>query len=150
MTGVQTCALPILRQQLTSLREAQGIFLVIEGKRLTLMAQGDENDLTTEPGAVPIPEELSSTVKTLPHLTTVPASLHPSTNNSEHAEQAGEKSVAPFPMIEEKGSNTAPLQEMRPMARRPTSTDQPMPAHENAKSTLRRELAGSFLLAPEL
>jgi hypothetical protein len=113
------------------------------------MAQGDGNDLTTDSVAASIPEELFSTVKTVPHPTTVPAPLQPSVIKSEHTEQAGEKSAARFPMVEEKRSNTAPLQEMRPMVHRPDSTDQLTPTHEDAKATLRRELAGSFLLAPE-
>jgi hypothetical protein len=127
-----------LRQQLTSLREAQGIFVVIEGKRFTLMAHGEENDLTTDPVAVPIPQQLSSTVKTVPHPTTVPASLHRSAIKSEYTEQAEEKATARFPMVEEKRSNTAPLQEMRPMALRPGSTDQLPPAHEDAKATMHK------------
>jgi hypothetical protein len=140
-----------LRRQLTSLREAEGIFVVIEGKRFTLMAQEDEIALTTDPAAVPAPQQLSSTVKTVPHFTPVPAAapLQPSTIKSERAGQAEEKAAARLPMSEETRSNTGALQETRPMGLRPSPTDQQAPAHEDTKAALRRELAGSFLLAHE-
>jgi hypothetical protein len=120
-----------LRRQLTDLRAAQGMVLVIEGKRFVLTQEADESAPTTEPVAVPI------------------APLYPSATTSERIVQAEEQTVPRLPRREEMTSNTVSCEETRPMALRPGSAAQEEPAHQEAKAALHRELAGSFLLAHE-
>src|SRR5207248_8275797 len=113
-----------LRRQLTDLRAAQGLVVVIEGKPFLLTGAGEESTPTTEPVAVPGAPQMSARAET----------------------------GAPLPKREETTSNTGAFQQSRPMALRPRSAPQEEPAelaHQEAKATLQRELAGSFLLAPE-
>jgi hypothetical protein len=113
-----------LRRQLTNLRAAQGLVLVIEGKRFVVKAEGEETAPTTEPVAGPVvPQGPVST-------------------------QTG----AGLPKREETTSNTAASQQTRPMALRPRSAPQEEPGeavHQEEKARLQRELAGSFVLVHE-
>lgn len=113
-----------LRRQLTELRAAQGLVLVIEGKRFVLTAEGEESASTAEPVTVPVVPQVSVSTQT----------------------------GAGLPKREETTSNTAAFQQTRPMALRPRSAPQEdpgEPVHQEEKVRLQRELAGSFLLVHE-
>jgi hypothetical protein len=113
-----------LRRQLTELRAAQGLVVVIEGEQFVLTAEGEEAAPTREPVAVLGSPQAS--VKT----------------------QTG----ADLPKREETTSNSASFQQTRPMALRPHSAPQEQPdesSHQEEKERQQQELAGSFLLVHE-
>src|SRR5437660_10347582 len=92
-----------LRRQLTDLLEAQGIVVVIGGKRFMLTREGDESAPTTEPVAVPVVPQVSAIAETGVRL----------------------------PRREETTSNTEALQQTRQMALRSGSANQEEPAKPN-------------------
>jgi hypothetical protein len=114
-----------LRRQLANLRAAQGVVVAIEGKRFLLTREADDTSPTTEAVAVPAAPQISNRVETGVRL----------------------------PRREETSKITQALQQTGQMAAlRPRSAAQeeaPEPAHQEAKVTLQRELAGSFLLDQE-
>src|SRR2546428_14097147 len=101
-----------LRRQLTDLQAAQGMVVVIEGKRFVLTQEADETAPITESVAVPV----------------VPQ--YPSATTSEPVVQTEEQTVTRLPRREETTSTRAAFQQTRPMALRPGSAAQQAPAHQ--------------------
>jgi hypothetical protein len=117
-----------LRRQLTNLRAAQGVLLIIEGKRFRLTEEADENTPTTDPVAVSV------------------APLQPAVPTPESAAQGEEQADARLPGREEIRSNTGAFQKRRLTPLPPSSAQQQIPTLQDTQAGLQRELAGSFLL----
>lgn len=117
-----------LRRQLTNLRAAQGVLLIIEGKRFRLTEEAGENTPITGPVAVSV------------------APLQPAVPTPESAAQGEEQADACLPRREETRSNTGAFQKRRLTPLPPSSAQQQIPTLQDTQAGLQRELAGSFLL----